>query len=37
MDNTFYPSEKVIEAMDRGEKEQVARNNLEIETFCPES
>jgi len=33
-DNTFYPSEEVISAMDRQEKEQVAEINREVETFC---
>jgi len=33
-DNTFYPSEEVISVMDRGEREQVAQINQEIETFC---
>lgn len=33
-DNTYYPSEKVIQAMTRNEKEQVAEINQEVETFC---
>jgi len=33
-DNTFYPSEEVIQSMSRDEKEQVAEINTETETFC---
>lgn len=34
IDKAFYPSEEVISAMDRQEREHIAALNRKIETFC---